>query len=72
MQIKEEDIKLYGKAIKYANEYFGSTLIDLSKAKIKQEDELEWKSKNSDIMVITQRPCIFKNSSLRMPNNRGV
>ena len=51
MEIKEQDLKLYGKAIKYVNEYFGSTWIDLSKANVKQEDELEWKSKNSDKRV---------------------
>lgn len=51
MQIKEQDLKLYEKAIKYAVEYFGSMWIDLSKANIKQEDKLEWKKENSDKTV---------------------
>lgn len=40
-EIKERDLKLCGKDIKYVNEHFWSVWIDLSKTNIKQEDELE-------------------------------
>lgn len=43
---KEWDHKLCGKAIKYVNEHFWFMWIDLSKANIKQEDELEWNIKS--------------------------
>lgn len=35
-EIKEQDLKLCGKAIKYVNESFWSMWMDLSKANIKQ------------------------------------
>lgn len=44
-EIKEEDLKLCGKAIKYINEPFWSMWIDLSEANIKQ-DGIEWNIKS--------------------------